>query len=224
MEKNKENSDNKEQISRGLAQISGGIGQTSGGVAKVLYGTVSMGLDHLQKLWHQTIGQQSKTIPRNRRSTQVTTTGKYESEVTESPSISYPETLPSFNPKTLILLVYADQEMDVIQESNRSLNQWIYEKFYEVTQYLCIVEDSFFKSKENQVKNFIVPEGQERDDDIYLIKLHLRDNDERFNPRVNQIDRIRAFRELSSLVDVDDSKILPRLRLEAGQLFNLYHR
>jgi len=222
MEKNKKNSDNQEQISSGLAQISGGIGQTSGGMVKVASGAINTFLDFLQKLWYQTIEQQPKTTSRSRRSTQVTTTEKYESAVYESPRISYPETLPSLNPKTLILVVYADQEMDVIQESNRSLNQWIYEKFYEVTQYLCIVEDSCFKSKENQVKNFIVPEGQERDDDIYLIKLHLRDNDERFNPRVNQIDRIRAFRELSSLVD--DLKILPRLRLEAGQLFNLYHR
>lgn len=217
MEKNKKSSDNQEQVSSVM-------GQFCGEAMRRIRVPINIVVELIQNFFESTIEQQPKTTSRSRRSTQVTTTEKYESAVYESPRISYPETLPSLNPKTLILVVYADQEMDVIQESNRSLNQWIYEKFYEVTQYLCIVEDSFFKSKENQVKNFIVPEGQERDDDIYLIKLHLRDNDERFNPRVNQIDRIRAFRELSSLVDVDDSKILPRLRLEAGQLFNLYHR
>lgn len=215
MEKNKKSSDNQEQVSSVM-------GQFCGEAMRRIRVPINIVFELIQNFFESTIEQQPKTTSRSRRSTQVTTTEKYESAVYESPRISYPETLPSLNPKTLILVVYADQEMDVIQESNRSLNQWIYEKFYEVTQYLCIVEDSCFKSKENQVKNFIVPEGQERDDDIYLIKLHLRDNDERFNPRVNQIDRIRAFRELSSLVD--DLKILPRLRLEAGQLFNLYHR
>lgn len=215
MEKNKKSSDNQEQVSSVM-------GQFCGEAMRRIRVPINIVVELIQNFFESTIEQQPKTTSRSRRSTQVTTTEKYESAVYESPRISYPETLPSLNPKTLILVVYADQEMDVIQESNRSLNQWIYEKFYEVTQYLCIVEDSCFKSKENQVKNFIVPEGQERDDDIYLIKLHLRDNDERFNPRVNQIDRIRAFRELSSLVD--DLKILPRLRLEAGQLFNLYHR
>ena len=195
MEKNKKSSDNQEQVSSVM-------GQFCGEAMRRIRVPINIVFELIQNFFESTIEQQPKTTSRSRRSTQVTTTEKYESAVYESPRISYPETLPSLNPKTLILVVYADQEMDVIQESNRSLNQWIYEKFYEVTQYLCIVEDSCFKSKENQVKNFIVPEGQERDDDIYLIKLHLRDNDERFNPRVNQIDR----------------------RLEAGQLFNLYHR
>ena len=222
MEENKKSSDNTDQISSGLANISGGTGQAFGGVVQVASGAFITVLDFLQQRWQKTFGQQTKTTFKNRRSPNVTTTEKHETAVNESPCILSPATLPSLNPKTLILVIYADQNIDISQENNRPLNQWIHEKFYEATQYLCIVEDSFFHSKENQIKNFIVPEGKERDDDIYLIKLHLKDNDDRFNPRVNQIDRIRAFRELSSLVD--DLEILPRLRLEAGQLFNLYHR
>lgn len=169
-----------------------------------------------------------KPIDSNRQLAQATTTDiyssseKYEGIINESPRILSPEILTY--PKTLILAVYADQNIDASQEIKHllKLNQLICEKFYEATQYLCIVEDSFFQSKENQIKNFIVPEGKERDDDIYLIKLHLKDDDERFNPRVNQIDRIRAFRELPNLVDYLEISL--RLRLEAGRLFNLYHR
>lgn len=125
-------------------------------------------------------------------------------------------------PKSLILLVYPDENLSLFQESPIPLTLFMCEKLYESTQYLRIEEDFFFKSKANQIKDFIVPEGKEDDDDIYLINIYLKNNDERFNQRVNQIDRIRAFRELPNLVK--DIKISPRLRLEAGKLFNLYHR
>lgn len=126
------------------------------------------------------------------------------------------------NFKTLILAIYPDKNLNLFQETTTPLSLLVCEKLYESTQYLCIEEDLFFRSRLNNIKDFVVPKGKESDDDIHLIKLHLQDNDERFNPRINQIDRIRAFRNLSKLAS--DFQVSPRLTLEAGQLFNLYHR
>lgn len=140
-------------------------------------------------------------------------------------SVSPP--LKILNPKTLLLAIYPDKNLNLFQQLSVPLTLSVCEKLYESTQYLCIEKDSFFKSRIDQIRSFKVPEGQEYDDDIHLIKIYLKDNDERFNQRINQVDRIRAFRDLPNLV-VDDIKnpikVSPRLRIEAGKLFNLYHR
>ncbi|MBE9203181.1 hypothetical protein IQ218_06620 [Synechocystis salina LEGE 06099] len=124
--------------------------------------------------------------------------------------------------KILILLVYSNSNLDIFKKAIIPLSDFMCEKLYELTQYLCIEESLLFNSKANQIQNFRVSKGEELDDDIYLIKLDLRDDDHRFRPKVNQVDRIRAFRELPNLVD--DIRVSHRLRIEAGQLFNLYHR
>ncbi|QUS61896.1 hypothetical protein IQE94_07535 [Synechocystis sp. PCC 7339] len=130
------------------------------------------------------------------------------------------ETLVS--PKSLVLAIYPDKNLSLFQKTTAPLTRAVCEKLYESTQYLRIDDDLFFKSKSNKIQDFRVIEGEECDDDIHLVKIHLKDNDERFNQRINQIDRIRAFRELPNLVD--DIKVSPRLRIEAGNLFKLYHR
>jgi hypothetical protein len=126
------------------------------------------------------------------------------------------------SPKILLLAIYPDTNLSLFKKTSIPLSQSVCEKLYESTQYLRIDDNLFFKSKSNKIQDFRVKEGEECDDDIHLIKIYLKDNDERFNHRVNQVDRIRAFRELPNLVD--DIQVSRRLRIEAGNLFNLYHR
>ncbi|MCT0253285.1 MULTISPECIES: hypothetical protein [unclassified Synechocystis] len=135
-------------------------------------------------------------------------------------SVSQPQKI--VNPKTLILAIYPDKNLNLFQQLTVPLARSVCEKLYESTQYLRIDNNLFFKSKSNKIQDFKVQKGEECDDDIHLIRIYLNDNDERFNQRVNQVDRIRAFRELPNLVD--DIQVSPRLRIEAGNLFNLYHR
>lgn len=98
------------------------------------------------------------------------------------------------------------------------------EALYEATRYLCQAEKAELEDKIHNINTtqFEVQPGTESEYDVYLIQLTLKQEDERFNPDVNQIERYDAFQSLPDLVT--DVKISPRLTMDAYSELDVYVR
>ncbi|MFP4297391.1 MAG: hypothetical protein ACLFT0_05995 [Spirulinaceae cyanobacterium] len=94
------------------------------------------------------------------------------------------------------------------------------EYLYEGTRYLYQVDQSEFKFLDTT--RFEVQPGTESEYDVYLVQLTLKQEDERFNPDVNQIERYDAFQNLPE--SVTDVKISPRLTMDAYSELDVYVR
>ncbi|UNU19748.1 hypothetical protein D0A34_13475 [Microcoleus vaginatus PCC 9802] len=95
------------------------------------------------------------------------------------------------------------------------------EALYEITKYLWLGDESEFSQRKANLNRYLVSEGAESEYDIYLVSIELNKADEGFKPKVNQLDRYDAFRNLADLVNFE---ISPRLQMEAYGNFDVYNR
>lgn len=69
---------------------------------------------------------------------------------------------------------------------------------------------------------FQVPEDQESEYDIYLVKIQLKQAEKGFLKDGNKIDRMDAFRNLANLAVARSFEVSPRLKVEAYQNTDVY--
>lgn len=130
-------------------------------------------------------------------------------------------------PQILVLVINA-LKAEIAKTLNRQgkINPDDYEAIYRGTESLWIGSQSNLSS---QLKNcfstsnqFVVPEGEESEYDVYLVQIELKDTDKGFEKNADQLARIDAFRRLADLsVKVTVS---PRLRVNAYQNTGVYQR
>lgn len=69
---------------------------------------------------------------------------------------------------------------------------------------------------------FEVPEDQQSEYDIYLVKIQLKQAEKGFLKDGNKIDRMDAFRNLANLAVARSFEVSPRLKVEAYQNTDVY--
>lgn len=135
--------------------------------------------------------------------------------------------VPSKIPQTLVLVINAlKAEIAETLKRQGKINPDDCQAIYRDTESLWIGYQSNLSS---QLKNcfstsnqFVVPEGEESEYDVYLVQIELEDTDKGFKQNADQLARIDAFRRLADLsVNV---KVSPRLRVNAYQDTGVYKR
>lgn len=123
---------------------------------------------------------------------------------------------------SLIVAISASKEAVFSALSNDVANKRSYEELYKATQSLSIFQTEQVQLQD-QTSKFNVAEASEYSEyDVYLVKLDLRQRDDRFGPNQDQMDRYDAFRNLPNLVtSIDVSK---RLTMDVCTFFKLYVR
>lgn len=126
-------------------------------------------------------------------------------------------------PQTLILVIPALKSQFLNELRNRDIvtnEDW--ENLYDATRYLCLVSPDKTKnqlSSIDQLDQFRVFQGGEKDSDIYFVHIELSQPDKGFKPNVNDNERFNAFRRLVNLPVTVSS----RFRLEAYENLNVYN-
>jgi hypothetical protein len=96
------------------------------------------------------------------------------------------------------------------------------EQLYQITTYLWLGSETELSQKIHDISQYSVAKGAESEYNIYLVDIKLKQDDERFKPNVNQIDRYDAFRKLNDLaVEV---KVSERLQIKAYEKLEVYNR
>jgi hypothetical protein len=143
--------------------------------------------------------------------------------ISTSPS-TLVQTPPVQRIKHFLVLVISASQTDFINSllAKKRIDFSDGEQLYELTKYLWTGSDSDidFKQRISNINSYIVSPGQESEYDIYLVFIELQRKDSGFHPKVNQLDRIDAFRKLSDLTV--DFQISPRLQMEAYGNFEVY--
>ncbi|MGI0482751.1 hypothetical protein ACN4EE_18445 [Geminocystis sp. CENA526] len=127
----------------------------------------------------------------------------------------------------LILVIRASNISLVNHIKNKGkIDQNDCENLYQSTIYLNYDnEDKFlyeWQQLTNEKKFYISNEQEYSDGDIFLIKVKLKNTENRFNPNLDQIERYDAFMNLANLaIDIEVSE---RLDMEAYEKFNVYNR
>lgn len=126
--------------------------------------------------------------------------------------------------KQFLVLVIPAEQSDVINliAAQRRIDFNHGEQLYEVTKSLWLGSETDFHKIKYNLNRYLVSEAKKSEYDIKLVYLELKQNDEGFQPNVNQLERYDAFRKLSDLVV--DFEISPRLQMEAYENFEVYSR
>ncbi|MEG3935355.1 MULTISPECIES: hypothetical protein [unclassified Microcoleus] len=96
------------------------------------------------------------------------------------------------------------------------------EQLYQITRYLWLGSDTELSLQKPDINKYSVAKGAESEYDIYLVEIKLKQDDEGFKPKVNQLDRHDAFRNLAGLaVEV---KVSDRFQMEAYEKLEVYNR
>ncbi|MGB3637931.1 MAG: hypothetical protein WBA39_10215, partial [Rivularia sp. (in: cyanobacteria)] len=148
----------------------------------------------------------------------------HRTEVKQYESVSYvPSPLIKITKQFLVLVIAAEQS-DVI--NSIAAQRRIYfndgEQLYELTKNLWLGSETDFNKIKSNANRYVVAEEEKSEFDIKLLYLQLKQSDQGFQPNVNQLDRIDAFRKLSDLVV--NCEISPRLQMEAYENFEVYSR
>jgi|GEM_PF-5287091 hypothetical protein len=123
---------------------------------------------------------------------------------------------------TLIIAVSVNYP-DVINilQNKDQLSQLDWEKVYDACEYLNQSSESLSLFNLNFINaNFQSQSSSEYD--VYFIKVYLNKKDDRFHKGVNQLDRLDAFRDLTSLAK--NFELSERLKIEVYNEFDLYSR
>lgn len=125
-----------------------------------------------------------------------------------------------------LVLVVSHLQADFLEslKGKRRINLNEGETLYEITKYLWLGDESEFSQRKATLNRYLVSEGAESEYDIYLVSIELNQADEGFKPKVNQLDRFDAFRNLA-LADLPvNLTISPRLQMEAYGNIGVYSR
>jgi len=96
------------------------------------------------------------------------------------------------------------------------------EQLYQITTYLWLGSETELSLQRPDINKYSVAKGAESEYNIYLVDIKLKQDDERFKPNVNQIDRYDAFRKLNDLaVEV---KVSERLQIKSYEKLEVYNR
>ena len=157
---------------------------------------------------------------------------KKEKGITKNVSSSYTDQSPPIQQKVpqFLFLVINARKAEIVEtlKKQERIEQNDCETIYRATESLWLGSQN--QNKINQKlsdcfspsNQFIVPEGQESEYDVYLVQIKLKESDDGFKQNVDQLDRIDAFRKLTDLsLQV---KVSPRLRVEAYQNTGVYIR
>ena len=157
------------------------------------------------------------------------------SEETLKPSNDTSFTVQNFSDKTLppppssikfLVLVVSHLQADFLEslKGKRQINLNEGETLYEITKYLWLGSETEYSKIKANISDYSVAKGEESEYDIYLVYIELKDADEGFKPKVNQLDRFDAFRNLA-LADLPvNLTISPRLQMEAYGNIGVYSR
>lgn len=178
-------------------------------IAMIAFGVTAVGY------WLYIINRQ-KQQPQQQPSRQVPKQYAH----TDNPSSSSVQVVTK---KSLVLVISASHT-DFIEslKAKKTIDINDAERLYKVTNYLWLGSESGFNQKKANLKNYSVFPGKESEYDINLVYMELKQNDEGFKPKINQIDRYDAFRKLPGLVV--SVEISPRLQMEAYENFEVYNR
>jgi hypothetical protein len=155
------------------------------------------------------------------------------SEETIKPSNDTSFTVQNFSDKTLppppssikfLVLVVSHLQADFLEslKGKRQINLNEGETLYEITKYLWLGAETEYSKIKANISDYSVAKGEESEYDIYLVYIELKDADEGFKPKVNQLDRFDAFRKLADLSV--NLTISPRLQMEAYENIGVYNR
>ncbi len=139
----------------------------------------------------------------------------HRTEVKQHKSVSYVPSPPVKITRQFLVLVIAAEQSDVINFNDG-------EQLYELTKNLWLGSETDFHQIKSNLNRYVVAEEEKSEYDIKLVYLKLKQSDQGFQPNVNQLDRIDAFRKLSDLVV--NCEISPRLQMEAYENFEVYSR
>lgn len=127
------------------------------------------------------------------------------------------------SPQTTLLIMVSAQAEALVQELRQQReihNAQVAGELYKAAQYLYQTDPAQFATKQAYLHEFISYDPAP--DDLYLLELDLFEEDARFAPNVNPLDRYDAFMDLirtSSKV-----KVSARLRMEVCACLDLYVR
>lgn len=126
--------------------------------------------------------------------------------------------------KQFLVLVVSHLQADFLEslKAKGRIDSKDGESLYEITKYLWLGDESEFSQRKANLNRYLVSEGAESEYDIYLVYLELKQADEGFKPKVNQLDRFDAFRKLADLSV--NLTISPRLQMEAYENIGVYYR
>ncbi|KKJ00696.1 hypothetical protein PROH_05265 [Prochlorothrix hollandica PCC 9006 = CALU 1027] len=130
-----------------------------------------------------------------------------------------PQNISTPKKYSLILAISASKEAVLPALYNAVITQKDYKELYKATQSMRILETDQIRLQD-QTSQFHVAEVSEYD--IYLVKLDLRQKDDRFGPDQDQMDRYDAFQNLPNLVT--SIQISSRLTMDVCTFFKLYVR
>lgn len=144
------------------------------------------------------------------------------SDVTSSVVTVPPEPSVQKNAIISLILVVSEAQQILVEsiKNKEMIDDNDGDALYAATHFLCYENDKQISSKWNDLKRFQAKEESEYD--IYLIKVRLKQYDDRFDPDVNSLDRYDAFLKLSELAN--HVEVSPRLTMEVGEEFDFYSR
>lgn len=93
-------------------------------------------------------------------------------------------------------------------------------ELYQAAQYIDQTDLSQIRAKEARLQEFVT--YNPAPDDLYLLELSLFEEDARFAPQVNPLDRYDAFMDL--IRNTSKVKVSERLRMESCSCLDLYVR
>ena len=130
--------------------------------------------------------------------------------------------------KNCLILVIRASNISLVNniKSKGKIDQFDCENLYKSTVYLNYDNEDKFLDKwqplVDEKRFYISNEKEYSDADIFLIKVKLKNRENRFNPNLDQVERYDAFMSLANLaINVEVSE---RLEMEAYQNFNVYNR
>ncbi|CAD5930718.1 hypothetical protein [Planktothrix agardhii] len=133
---------------------------------------------------------------------------------------------PPLSSIKFLVLVVSHLQADFLEslKGKRQINLNEGETLYEITKYLWLGSETEYSKIKANISDYSVAKGEESEYDIYLVYIELKDADEGFKPKVNQLDRFDAFRNLA-LADLPvNLTISPRLQMEAYGNIGVYSR
>jgi hypothetical protein len=131
---------------------------------------------------------------------------------------------PPLSSIKFLVLVVSHLQADFLEslKGKRQINLNEGETLYEITKYLWLGAETEYSKIKANISDYSVAKGEESEYDIYLVYIELKDADEGFKPKVNQLDRFDAFRKLADLSV--NLTISPRLQMEAYENIGVYNR
>ena len=136
-----------------------------------------------------------------------------------STTLQAPQNVSTSKKYSLFLAIPASKESILPALCNAVITQKDYKELYKATQSMRILETDQIRLQD-QTSQFHVAEVSEYD--VYLVKLDLRQKDDRFGPDQDQMDRYDAFQNLPNLVT--SMQISSRLTMDVCTFFKLYVR